>query len=242
MDSQFDALAGLYESMADWPFRKHLEIPTVLELLGDLTGRHVLDFGCGSGLYTRRLKALGAARVVGYDVSEGMLGHAARRDEREQLGLEFTSELRADLNGQFDVVLGVYVLPYSFTWEALLATCSDMARLLRPGGRLVTLPVHPRFAADPEYYRPYGIRLISDTPYADGGVVRLHLCEPPSDVMVDACYWSAATLESALTSAGFSSITWRTHHVDEEGLREIGPDFWQRYLEAPHAAILDCRK
>ena len=107
---------------------------------------------------------------------------------------------------------------------------------------LVTLPIHPRFAPDPEYYRPYGIRLISDTPHADGGIVRLHLCEPPSDVMVDACYWSAASLESALTSAGFSAVTWRTHHVDEEGLREIGPDFWQRYLEAPHAAILDCRK
>lgn len=242
MESQFDDLAGLYENMASWPFRRHLEIPTVLNLLGDLTGQHVLDFGCGSGMYSRWMKARGATRVVGYDVADGMLAYARRREEHERLGLEFTSDLSADLSARFDLVLGVYVLPYAATWEALLGTCHDMARLLRPDGRLVTLPIHPQFGVDPDYYRSYGFRLLSDDPYADGGIVTLHLCQPPYDIRVDAIYWSAATLEKALAAAGLSSITWRLHRVADDGWRELGADFWRPYLDKPHAAILDCRR
>lgn len=242
MDSQFDDLAGLYENMASWPFRQYLEIPTVLDLLGDLDGLRILDFGCGTGMYSRWMKQRGARQVVGYDLSEGMLAYARRRNEREPLGLAFTSELPPDFDGSFDLVLAVYVLPYATSWDELLALCRDMARLLRPDGRLVTLPIHPRFAPEPAYYERYGLRLVSDTPYADGGVVRLDLCRPPYDVHVSAHYWSAATLERALRSAGFTSVQWKMHHVSEDGRREHEPDFWRSYLEQPHAAILDCRR
>jgi 2-polyprenyl-3-methyl-5-hydroxy-6-metoxy-1,4-benzoquinol methylase len=63
--SQFDELAMLYEDMALLPWRRDLEIPTVLGLLGDLSGHSVLDLGCGSGLYCRELAQHGARRVVG---------------------------------------------------------------------------------------------------------------------------------------------------------------------------------
>jgi len=242
MDSQFDDLAGLYERTASWPFRKYLEIPTVLNLLGDLSGRRVLDFGCGTAMYARWMKARGAQHVVGFDVSEGMLAYARRRDEREGLGLELTSELTSAFDRQFDLVLAVYVLPYAGTRDELQEICQDMARVLRPGGRLVTLPIHPDFAPAPSYYEPYGLRLVSDDPHADGGIVRLDLCQPPYDVQVSAYYWSADTLDRALRFAGFSSVIWRTHQVSDEGWTEMGGEFWRRYLERPHAAIVDCRR
>ncbi|EPX56861.1 hypothetical protein D187_007296 [Cystobacter fuscus DSM 2262] len=153
----------------------------MLQRLGSVEQMDVLDFGCGSGLYSRLLKERGARRVVGYDEAEGMLRYASRREEKERRGIEYTSRLADRLEGQFDVVLGVYVLPYASTREGLHAMCASMSRLLRPGGRLLTLPIHPAYEGDPEYYRPYGLRLVSDRPHEEGGAVQLelsydHLC------------------------------------------------------------------
>lgn len=44
-----------------------------LERLGDLTGRSVLDVGCGSGRYCIAFAARGAARVVGIDFAPAMI-------------------------------------------------------------------------------------------------------------------------------------------------------------------------
>ncbi len=40
---------------------------SVRELVGDLTGKTVLDIGCGSGLFSIAAGAMGAKRVVGFD-------------------------------------------------------------------------------------------------------------------------------------------------------------------------------
>jgi len=240
-ESQFDGLADLYEDMAEWPFRKEIEIPSILHRLGDLTQRDVLDFGCGSGLYSRMLKSLGARRVVGFDEAEGMLGYARRREEKERLGLEFTSELSDAFNHQFDVVLGVYVLPYATTREALREMCADMARGLRPGGRLLTLPIHPAYVGDPDYYRPYGFRLISDTPHADGCSLRLELRRGPYEANVTAWYWSTSSLEDAMRAAGFTSIQWHDPRPPGVAVPEDAPPELRAYLRKPHAAMLDCR-
>lgn len=243
MESQFDELAGLYENMATWPFRKDMEIPTVLGLLGDLAGRDVLDFGCGTGMYSRWIKERGARRVLGYDVSDGMLAYARRREEKERLGLSFTSRLTADLEAAFDVVLSVYVLPYATSADELATLCRQMAFPLRRGGRLVALPIHPDYATDAAYYEDYGFRLRPrNGAYADGGVVELELCRPPYDARVDAHYWSARTLERCLRDAGCTDIHWRAHEVTPEGVDAHGESFWRGYLDRPHAGIIECRK
>ena len=122
--SQFAELASLYEEMAGLPWRRDLEIPTVLGLIGDLTGAAVLDIGCGSGMYTRRICRRGARRVVGIDESDGMVAYAKAREQQERLGIEYlVGPLPASEHGTFDLVLGVYVLPYATTLGELLALC-----------------------------------------------------------------------------------------------------------------------
>lgn len=242
MQSPFDELAALYEDMATWPFRRYLEIPTVLGLLGDLAGLDVLDFGCGTGMYGRWIKARGARRVVGYDVSDGMLDYARRREHDERLGLTFTCVLTPDLEAAFDIVLSVYVLPYATTPDELLTLCRQMAYPLRRGGRLIALPAHPDYATDSAYYEHYGFRLYPQGGYDDGNVVELELCRPPYAARVDAHYWSRRTLERCLRDAGCTDIAWRSHAVDAAGVDACGEAFWRNYLERPHAGIIDCRK
>ncbi|RDK02990.1 class I SAM-dependent methyltransferase [Paraburkholderia lacunae] len=240
MESQFDDLAALYDEMASWPFRRDMEIPNVLATLGDVSGRDILDFGCGNGMYSRWLKERGARRVTGYDVSDGMLNYARRREEKDGLGITFTQNL-SDLDGQFDIVLAVYVLPYATTHEGLHELCVSMARPLRRGGRLIALPIHPDYARDPSYYEPYGLRLAPEGPDVDGGRVQLDLCLPPHESRVTAYVWSKESLDAALYAAGLGPVQWVQYGLIGRSANTGADDFMEAYWRKPHAAILNCQ-
>ncbi|GMM90413.1 class I SAM-dependent methyltransferase [Vibrio fortis] len=49
----------------------------------------VIDFGCGPGLYTHRLKAKGIGTVVGLDFSKNSLKHAMEQSEQASLAIEY---------------------------------------------------------------------------------------------------------------------------------------------------------
>lgn len=245
MQSQFDELADLYEDMAAWPFRRHLEIPNVLAVLGDLAGRDVLDFGCGNGMYSRWLKEQGARRVVGYDVSDGMLEYARTWEQNSPRGITFTSELTPDLEGQFDLVLAVYVLPYATTRQELHEMCAQMARPLRSGGRLVTLPIHPDYERDSSYYERYGFRLTPIGPDVDGGQVQLDLFDPSDRTKEDtvtAYVWAKESIDDAMHSSGFQMAQWVDHAQVRSPEADAEAHLLRGYWERPHAAILNCRK
>ncbi|MDF7658846.1 methyltransferase domain-containing protein [Erwiniaceae bacterium L1_54_6] len=233
--STFDEYAELYEKMITWPYRAKLELPALSRLLGDLSEMNILDFGCGPGVITRWLKSLNAKNVVGYDISEGMLNYARRREEKENHGIKYIDGISEEYSGYFDVVLAVYVMPYATDYEELMAMSLVMARSLKPGGRLITLPVHPDFNANHDYYRPFGIRLIEEEPRADGSYIRLHICYSPYDINIRANYWSRNTLEQVLHQCGFHTINWRSlATLVNADSQDLAP-----YLECPHAAIIE---
>jgi SAM-dependent methyltransferase len=238
--SQFDELPGLYEDMAKWPFRKEIETPSVLETLGCVEGRSVLDFGCGDGTYSRILKRLGAARVVGFDVAEGMLAHARERERETPLGIDYVSQLDRTLDCQFDLVLSVYVMPYATDKKSLGDMCSNMAKVLKPGGKLITLPIHPDFDPDPEYYAPYGFSLTQQPAHDESTPIKLDLFYSDFQATVTAVYWSFESLESALHQAGFSSVQRKNPRPARYANGEKEPPLLHAYLARPHAVILEC--
>ncbi|NVJ22262.1 MULTISPECIES: class I SAM-dependent methyltransferase [Myxococcus] len=240
-ESQFDDLGAAYESADEWPFREEIEFPSVLHALGNLTRCSVLDYGCGSGLYARLLKSRGAARVVGYDQATGMLRHARKLEEERPQGIEYTSELSASLRDPFDLVVGVYVLPYATTRTALEAMCKEMASVLRPGGRLMTPCLNPDYDPSVGYYRPYGFCLVADEPHVDGAPVRLDLFHSSAEASVTACYWSRASMERALEAAGFTSVKWKAVWPPSFSRIEEAPPWMEAYLRKPHAILLDCQ-
>lgn len=240
--SQFDELAQVYEDSAGMPFRQGLEFPTVLHHLGDIADRSVLDFGCGSGVYTRLLARGGARHVVGLDTSAGMIEHCRAREETEGLGVTYeTGPLPQRLQGTFDLVLGVYVMPHATTYDELLAMCRTAASALRPGGRWVTLPIHPDVHPDPEYYAPYGIRpAVGER--SDGAPVDFQFSVGERHARFTARYWTAPTLERALREAGFTTTDWRAPRLSETAVPGPADDYWAPYLKRPHAAVIDARK
>lgn len=98
-----------------YPNREHVEfLDFVYDTVGDLTGRRVLEVGCGGGNLTA-FHALRGARAVGVDVSAGMLQLARRRAEANSVSdrVELLDQPIEDLDepdGSFDVVLANQVL------------------------------------------------------------------------------------------------------------------------------------
>ena len=130
---------GLWASA--YPPRPHnplmeVEHETVLALLPDVRGLTVLDAGCGSGRYLRELGARGA-RAIGMDLSRAMLARA-----RETTTRITRADLRALPFDAMSIDLVVCGLALGDLAELELAL-TEIARVLRPGGRVIYSVVHP---------------------------------------------------------------------------------------------------
>ncbi|OBJ72170.1 methyltransferase domain-containing protein [Mycobacterium sp. 1274756.6] len=114
----------------------------IADLGGLPDGAAVLDIPCGSGVALRGLRPAQRLRYVAADISPDMLSRARRRAaELGDLDIEFAiADIEALPFGdnEFDVVVsfnGLHCLPDPATAVAELARC------LKPGGRLVALAV-----------------------------------------------------------------------------------------------------
>lgn len=121
-------------------FNAHYARPAIVDLAGDVSGRTILDAGCGSGPLAETLRA-GGAQVTGFDSSPATVELARRRlgPDVELLVADLTEELPFG-TGTFDDVIASLVLHYLEDWSGPLA---ELRRVLRPGGRLVVAVNHP---------------------------------------------------------------------------------------------------
>src|SRR5437660_1867191 len=69
-------------------FRDLYNNPAFLEFIGDVSGRKVLDAGCGEG-YNTRILARRGARMTGVDISPRMLNFAREAERRKPLGIRY---------------------------------------------------------------------------------------------------------------------------------------------------------
>ncbi len=101
----------------------------VVELLAPVAGERVLDLGCGDGVLTAKLQAIGCT-VVGVDPSEDFVQAAIARVVDARLG----DARKLDFQDEFDAVFSNAVLHW--IPEASLVADS-VYRSLKQGGRFV---------------------------------------------------------------------------------------------------------
>jgi SAM-dependent methyltransferase len=95
-------------------------------------GTDLLDVGCGSGLALQRAAARGT-EVSGIDIAPSLLAVARQRVPGADLREGGLDSLSFD-DRAFAVVLAINALQFAFDPAAAL---SEVARVLRPGGRLI---------------------------------------------------------------------------------------------------------
>ena len=110
-----------------------------LSALPDVTGKDVVELGCGTAYFGAWLKKAGAAGVVGVDPTPAQLKTARRCNERFGLGLELVEAFGEEVplpDASFDLVVSEYG---ASIWADPYRWIPEAARLLRPGGELVFL-------------------------------------------------------------------------------------------------------
>jgi ubiquinone/menaquinone biosynthesis C-methylase UbiE len=141
VENDYDSFAEAYTAETEANLTNgYYARPAIVELAGDVSGRQILDAGCGSGPLFAALRDRGAI-VTGFDSSTKMVELA-----RQRLGADAALHV-ADVgsplpfpDGAFDDVIASLVLHYLEDWTAPLA---ELRRVLRPGGRLIMAVNHP---------------------------------------------------------------------------------------------------
>lgn len=116
--------------------------PQFLKFIGDVSQKHILDFGCGSGHITFELERRGA-HCIGVDPSSLFIAQA----KKNYLNLDFRKIERSKLNGlgsnQFDKVVLSMVLPAIGNKQEFKTLFREIGRVLKTNGELVLSTTHP---------------------------------------------------------------------------------------------------
>ena len=104
-------------------------------LSSDLTGKRVLDCGCGTGILSIAASKCGASEVVAYDIDEWSVEntlHNARLNDVDNIEVMLGDiHVLSHVSGLFDYVLA------NINRNILLSDLSSMSGVLVPGGHLV---------------------------------------------------------------------------------------------------------
>lgn len=127
------------------PHRIHFIMPFTLRQLGDVSGKVVLDLGCGEGGYSRELARKGA-RVIAVDCAENAIKYCVSKSKEDQLEISYYVRNSCDLydiaNDTFDIVLSSMML---MDCEDFEGTVKEITRVLKPSGKLFASVCHPCF-------------------------------------------------------------------------------------------------
>lgn len=97
----------------------------------DFRGKHVFDFGTGTGILAIMAEKLGAARVSATDIDEWSMENAqenAARNQCSHISLELTDQLP---EGNFDIILA------NINRNVILHYLPALRKILKPGGQIL---------------------------------------------------------------------------------------------------------
>ena len=125
----------------DWASRRKETIDRQVRWIDAQLPRQarILDLGCGPGLYTQRLAALGHA-CVGVDFSPASIAYAQKQADKHGLSIAYhLADLRTwPMTGSFDLVMMTFGELNVFRRQEIEIVIQNALRSLNEGGMLLT--------------------------------------------------------------------------------------------------------
>ena len=245
--TQYNSIAEQYISVKDLGHYRVLD-GTVSKFMGDMTGKRVLDLGCGNGHYCRMAVEHGATQVVGVDVSKEMIGLANTIEKESPLGIQYVTGAVETLGaiGEFDVVVSGFLLNYADTNDALEQMCQTAHANLAAGGRFFALVPHgQRLNDQPDNaYEKYGILKQMLSPLLPDGIgeIRMTIFSGSNRVTLDFYLHAPETYMRALEQAGFKDVAWHDRIVSPDIKADYPPGYWGFLIQNDLDGLIECRK
>lgn len=121
------------------------EWPAIRSLLSDVTGKRVVDLGCGFGWASRWLREQGASSVLGLDLSENMIARAKADTSDPAITYHLADLETLELpEAAFDFAYSALTFHYLRDFDRLVRM---IHRSLTPGSDFVFTIEHPIFMA-----------------------------------------------------------------------------------------------
>lgn len=217
----WDELADVYmvtDSTTDWL----LGYPTVVQFLGDIGSKSVLDIGCGSGRFTRFYAKLNPlARIIGVDASPKAIENARQKTE-DRLGVEYhilrsIEDLR---NFEFKMAYANFLFCTMPNKDTVIQYMSTIREQLPDGGALVILEPHP------DTHGKLFTSLQSDraTGLKSGDPIHVRLFTNSIDVEFDNYYWTKTDYEEMIRAAGLRIVEIKEPIAEDSTDENIGAE------------------
>ena len=226
LGNSYDKFAKEYKASKELPFRKYIEEYTLFKIIGDLKGLNVLDLACGEGIYSRKMKNMGAKGVIGVDISSEMIKLAEESEKQNPIGCKYIVKdvLKLEKLDDFDLVIGAYLLNYAQSNEELFNFCQAAFKNLKVGGRFVGFNDNPfhkfnDFLCD---FRKYGFTKECTIDKKDGDPILYSNYNKDGGCEFSFYnYWfSPITYEKAFNTSGFTNFCWEGPFLDEKLTKE----------------------
>ncbi|BCL73605.1 SAM-dependent methyltransferase [Vibrio nigripulchritudo] len=210
-------------------YNANFERPSTLALVGDVTGKVVLDLGCGSGEYADHFLKAGAANVTCVDLSSEMIQLVQSRfgEKVRAYAQDLSLGLPQEKAASVDVIVCPLMVHYLKDLSAFFKEC---ARVLKPTGVLVFSTHHPMvdFSESPsgDYFQ---CELIEE---------EWHTLSQP----VEVSFYRRSLTESfaAITQSGLVVSQFTEGQVTEK-VKEMSPDRYHRLKTKPQFMFIQCQ-
>ena len=132
-----------------WGWQRRRESQIVLNFLGDIVGKEVLELGCGAGFYTRLLIESGARHITAVDFSQKMIDQLPKNQITAICG----DAMDVKFNRQFNKIVSAGLLEFVPFPNHVL---SNARKLATDDGLMVCLIPPDNFAG--KLYRQFHLR------------------------------------------------------------------------------------
>lgn len=254
------------------PWRDNSEAYTVVKRISKhnsldancLEGMKILDLACGGGHYAQKYLSLGAERVVGIDITSGLIENAIEftkqagyEDDRFAFYIADCGNLEAveacmanEPVKEFDVVTCIWLLCNASDQTILRKMIQVADAFLKPGGKLIHITANPfSFYRSPEVFKvieEYGL-IYERTGDLNGVPMRrVTFLDPDGKYMFDVINYgySIEQIQDELISFNYQGISYSALEVDSDHERQLSLEFvrFLRDIDQVHAICIEAYK
>ena len=239
---QFNSISEKYSSFVDIdPVRNKLHYPNVINYLGNIKDKMILDIGCGDGLFDRRLVKETGANIVGYDKGDDLISIAKKEELNNPQGINYYVDDPITFKNEllFDYAVSIMVLCYAPSEEYLKYFFDSAYKSLKVNGQFVSVTFNPNFKSFNSIVANRIFKII------EGNKIEANFLNPETKIVnftSELSQYSTKDYEESAKNSGFIEFEWKQLFPNKDENGHLGSNFWKSCIEFQPYSIFIAKK